>query len=562
MRESFISSRAFPPLGTENEKHPVFIPVTVLFGVGAKIPCSDEKFSAYSLLGAKKFPARPRREFCRKVLKSKAFSAPILPKKAEFPANSLPSGNFFRLYTREHATPPQGAGRGRRPLDGSPTRGSAMTRGLMIAAPRSGSGKTTLTLGLLRAFRRRSVAAVGLKSGPDYIDPAFHAAASGCEGVNLDSWAMAPELMAALVAEATAGRALALCEASMGLFDGVPAPPGRSGASADVAAALGLPVLLVVDVSGQAQSAAAVVKGCAAYDGRLRIAGVVINRVGSERHRRLVTDAIEALGIPVVGSLPRDDKIALPERHLGLVQATETEALDARLEAIADFVEGRLDCGRVLALAGDLKLLGPSGRSAALRPPGQRIALSRDEAFSFIYPHLVRGWRRAGAEIVAFSPLADEPPPPDCDACWLPGGYPELHAGRLAAARRFMQGLRRFAETKSVHGECGGYMALGQNLVDASGAAHQMAGLLSVRTSFARRSMTLGYREAKLAADCALGGAGTVLRGHEFHYATIADAGSDEPFAFVADAYGGPPRPAGSRRGLVTGSFFHAIAEA
>ena len=437
-----------------------------------------------------------------------------------------------------------------------------MPCGLMIAAPRSGSGKTTVTLGLLRAFRRRGVAAVGLKSGPDYIDPAFHAAASGHEGVNLDSWAMPPELLGSLAADATVGRDLALCEASMGLFDGVPAPPGRSGASADVAAALGLPVLLVVDVSGQAQSAAAVVKGCAAYDERLTIAGVVTNRVGSERHRRLVRQAVEALGIPVVGALPRDDTVALPERHLGLVQAGETEALEARLDAMADFVEGRLDCERILALAGEMNLPAQSARASALRPPGQRIALSHDEAFSFVYPHLVRGWRGAGAEIIAFSPLADQPPPSLCDACWLPGGYPELHAGRLAGARRFMQGLRRFAETKPVHGECGGYMALGASLVDASGAAHEMAGLLGVATSFAKRRMTLGYREARLAADGALGPAGTVLRGHEFHYATIADAGFDEPFAFVADAYGGAPQPAGSRRGLVTGSFFHAMAEA
>ena len=436
-----------------------------------------------------------------------------------------------------------------------------MTRGLMVAAPRSGSGKTTLTLGLLRAFRRRGVTAVGLKSGPDYIDPAFHAAASGSESVNLDSWAMAPELVGGLAAEATAGRDFGLCEASMGLFDGVPAPPGRSGASSDIAAALGLPVLLVIDVSGQAQSAAAVVKGCAAYDARLTIAGAVINRVGSERHRRLVAQAVDALGIPVVGALPRNDKIALPERHLGLVQAAETQALEARLEAMADFVEAHVDCRRVFALAGELKVPEPA-RRPALRPPGQRIALPRDEAFSFVYPHLLHGWRAAEAEIVAFSPLADEPPPSDCDACWLPGGYPELHAGKIAGARRFLEGLRRFAETKPVHGECGGYMALGASLVDASGVAHAMAGLLSVQTSFARRRMTLGYREAKLAADCALGAAGTVLRGHEFHYATIADAGLDEPFAFVADAYGEQARPAGSRRGLVTGSFFHAIAEA
>ncbi len=432
----------------------------------------------------------------------------------------------------------------------------------MIAAPRSGSGKTTIALGLLRAFRRRGLSVVGLKSGPDYIDPAFHAAASGVEGVNLNSWAMAPDLLAALAGRASAGRALALCEASMGLFDGVPSPRGRSGSSADVAAALGMPVLLVVDVSGQAQSAAAVVKGCATYDGRLKVAGVIVNRVGSERHRRLVVDAIEALDVPVIGALPRSEAIALPERHLGLVQAGETEALDARLDAIADFVEAHVDCGRAMAIAGDLGFARAPAGAVALRPPGQRIALAHDEAFSFIYPHLADGWRAAGAEIVAFSPLADEPPPADCDVCWLPGGYPELHGGRLAAAARFRDGLRRFAETRPVHGECGGYMALGASLVDASGVSHRMAGLLDVETSFAKRRMTLGYREARLAADCALGVKGAALRGHEFHYATIASAGSDDPFAFVTDAYGAAASPQGSRRGLVTGSFFHVIAEA
>jgi cobyrinic acid a,c-diamide synthase len=437
-----------------------------------------------------------------------------------------------------------------------------MTRGLMIAAPRSGSGKTTATLGLLRAFRRRGVDVVGLKSGPDYIDSAFHAAASGREGVNLDSWAMAPELLAALAARAAGQSALALCEASMGLFDGVPAESGRAGTSADVAAALGMPVLLVIDVSGQAQSAAAIVKGCESYDARLKVAGVIANRVGSERHRRLVVGAIEAMGMSVVGALPRNDKVALPERHLGLVQAKETEALDLRLDAIADFIEAHVDCGRVLALASKLAL--PSSRLGppAVRPPGQRIALAHDAAFSFIYPHLVQGWRAAGAEIASFSPLADEAPPFNCDVCWLPGGYPELHARKLAAASRFREGLSRFAETRPVHGECGGYMALGQSLIDVAGVAHPMAGLLGVETSFEKRRMTLGYREARVASDCALGPAGSVLRGHEFHYATIVATGADDPFAYVRDVYGAPEAPAGSRRGRVTGSFFHVIAEA
>jgi cobyrinic acid a,c-diamide synthase len=432
----------------------------------------------------------------------------------------------------------------------------------MIAAPRSGSGKTTLTLGLLRALRRAGRSVVGVKSGPDYIDPAFHASASGAPSVNLDSWAMPRDLVETLAGGAAAGRELMLCEASMGLFDGAPGEPGRTGASADVAAALGLPVLLMIDVSGQAQSAAAVVKGCMSYDPRIDVVGVVLNRVGSARHRRLAGDAIEALGVKVVGSIPRLEALALPERHLGLVQAGEFLALDQRLDEIADAVAGHVDLAAIEALARPLALTPSAVPAAAIAPPGQRIALARDSAFSFFYPHLMAGWRAAGAELRFFSPLADEPPPGDCDCCWLPGGYPELHAGRLADAARFLDGLRSFARTRPVHGECGGYMALGAALTDASGASHRMAGLLSVETSFAKRKMTLGYRDATLEADCALGPAGARFRGHEFHYATIVAPGDDPPFARVRDAYGSTPERSGSRRGMVTGGFFHAIARA
>jgi len=433
--------------------------------------------------------------------------------------------------------------------------------GLMIAAPRSGSGKTMLTLGLLRALRRAGRAVVGVKSGPDYIDPAFHAAASGAPSVNLDSWSMPPELIASLAAEAMRDRELLVCEASMGLFDGVPAEIGRSGASADVAAALGLPVLLMVDVSGQAQSAAAVVKGCMTYDPRVRVSGVVLNRVGSPRHRRLAGEAIEQLGVKVVGSIPRLDALTLPERHLGLVQAGELDTPDARLDAIADAISTHVDVAAVEALAAPLAF-ARSAIGPAIPPPGQRIALARDAAFSFFYPHLMAGWRAAGAELRFFSPLADEAPPEDCDICWLPGGYPELHAGRLAGADRFLGGLRRFAETRPVHGECGGYMALGATLTDASGVKHAMAGLLGVETSFAKRKMNLGYRYATLIADGALGRAGARYRGHEFHYATILTLGDDPPFAMARDAYGSDTAPSGSRRGHVTGTFFHAIASA
>jgi cobyrinic acid a,c-diamide synthase len=431
--------------------------------------------------------------------------------------------------------------------------------GLMVAAPRSGSGKTTVTLGLLRALRNAGVAVGGAKCGPDYIDPAFHLAASGRDSVNLDCWAMRPALFGGLAARAGDRCELLVCEALMGLFDGVPGPPGRTGSSADVAAALGWPVLLVLDASGQSQTAAAVVKGCATYDPRIRVAGVVLNRMGSARHVRLATEAIAALGIPVVGALPRSEAIALPERHLGLVQAGETADLDARLERLAEFVAEHLDIAAVRRLAaGRLERAAMAG--PAVRPPGQVIAVARDAAFSFLYAHLLQGWRDAGAEIRFFSPLADEAPGEDCDACWLPGGYPELHAGRLSESRRFMAGLRRFAETRPVHGECGGYMALGASMTDADGSVHMMAGLLGVRTSFARRKLHLGYRRASVIEDGCLGGAGTVLRGHEFHYASIESLGQDGAFAMVSDAYGAEPMPAGSRRGLVSGSFFHVIA--
>jgi len=373
---------------------------------------------------------------------------------------------------------------------------------------------------------------------------------------------MPPGLLASLAARTGAGCDLVLCEALMGLFDGVPGSPNRTGSSADVAAALGWPILLVLDISGQSQSAAAIVKGCASYDPRIAIAGVVLNRVGSPRHARMATEAIEALGIPVVGALPRSADIVLPERHLGLVQAGETADLDHRLDRMADFVAAHADIGRIRTLAAARRRTPPDcpAPGPALRPVGQRIAVARDRAFSFLYPHLLQGWRDAGAEIRFFSPLDDEPPDASSDACWLPGGYPELHAGRLAASRSFLPGLRRFAATRPVHGECGGYMGLGNTLTDADGTTHTMANLLGVSTSFARRRLHLGYRSARLIGDSCLGAAGAVLFGHEFHYASVVESGDDQPLAMVTDAHGSDPAPSGSRRGLVTGSFVHVIA--
>lgn len=437
-----------------------------------------------------------------------------------------------------------------------------MTRapGLLVAAPRSGSGKTTVTLGLQRAYARRGLRVRGLKSGPDYIDPAFHAAATGAPSFNVDSFAMPAGLVATYAASAADAADIVIAEGSMGLFDGVRGEPGRTGASADVAAITGWPVLLVIDVSGQAQSAAAVALGCVRFDSRITIAGVILNKVASARHERLVRDGMARIGLPVFGAVGKEAGLILPERHLGLVQAGETADLAERLERLADAVEAAVDLDAVLAAAA----LGPAAGEAAdpgVPPPGRKIAIARDAAFSFVYPHLEAAWAAAGAEVAPFSPLADEPPPETCDACWLPGGYPELHADRLGAAERFRAGMRRFAETRPVHGECGGYMVLGESLVDADGVEVPMLGLLPLRSSFAKRRMNLGYRLARLAHDCALGPAGSELVGHEFHYATVLSGpAGDLALAEVRDAEGAVQASTGHRVGNVSGTFFHAVA--
>jgi cobyrinic acid a,c-diamide synthase len=433
--------------------------------------------------------------------------------------------------------------------------------GIIIGAPRSGAGKTSATLGLIVALRRRGLNVCGFKSGPDYIDPAFHAAASGRSGLNLDSWAMAPNVLVSLAYETGRDSDFVVIESAMGLFDGIPAGPRRTGSAADLAALFGVPVLLVLDVSGQSQTAAAVARGFATHDPDVRIAGVILNRVASGRHKALASAAIEEAGLPVVGSIFRDPTLTLPERHLGLVQALEHPELRRHLDRLGDMAEHSLDLDAILRLASPLAL-SASDPVVALDPPGQRIALAWDESFTFVYPHVIAGWQRAGAEICRFSPLADQSPPEDCDVCWLPGGYPELHAGIISSAAGFRRGMEVFARTRPIHGECGGFMVLGDALEDAQGTKHPMLGLLGHMTSFAKRKMNLGYREAKLRTGSILGAAGASLRGHEFHYASFTETGADEKLVDLSDGQGRAIGPSGGRRGNVTGTFFHAISKA
>ncbi|MFB2551715.1 cobyrinate a,c-diamide synthase [Ensifer soli] len=429
--------------------------------------------------------------------------------------------------------------------------------GLLIAAPSSGSGKTTLTLGLMRALRDRGIAVAPGKAGPDYIDPAFHAAASGVACLNYDPWAMRPEWIRGQAARATAGGATLIVEAMMGLFDGA---MDGSGTPADLAALIGLPVVLVVDCGRMAQSVAALVSGYAAFRPDVPVAGVILNKVGSDRHEAMLRQALAAIAMPVLGALRRDPALVLPERHLGLVLAEEHPALETFIAHAARCVAETCDMESIVAIARGARIGGATAEVTALDPPGSRIAVARDRAFAFAYAHLLDGWRKAGAEILPFSPLADEAPATDADAVYLPGGYPELHAARLAEAHRFKTGLRGAAARSAVvFGECGGYMVLGEGLVAADGVRYPMTGLLPLVTSFAERRRHLGYRRAAAGKDFFV--QGTVMA-HEFHYATIVSEGAADPLFRVHDAAGSDLGTAGLRRGRVAGSFLHLIDRA
>lgn len=433
-----------------------------------------------------------------------------------------------------------------------------MTAGLIVAAPASGSGKTVFTLGLLRYLARQGVRVASAKAGPDYIDPAFHAAASGRPCLNLDIWAMREATLASALARLGDDADLIVCEGVMGLFDGATA---RQGSTADLAAWTGWPVVLVVDAHAQAASAAAVVRGFATHRPDVRVAGVVFNRIGGDRHTQVLNESCAAAvpEVAILGCIPRRDDLKLPERHLGLVQAGEHADLDAFLDRAADALGRYVDVARLQSLARPGRRPA-SGAALPLPPPGQRIAVASDAAFAFRYPLVTEGWRAAGAAIVPFSPLADEAPDPAADAVYLPGGYPELHAGRLAAARRFLEGLRAAARRgAAVFGECGGYMVLGEGLVDGDGRRHAMAGLLPLETSFAAPRLHLGYRRATLAAGNFLGRAGQRFRGHEFHYAAVLKEGPGQPLFTCADAQGNALGTTGLVAGNVAGSFVHLI---
>ena len=442
---------------------------------------------------------------------------------------------------------------------------------MIVAAPASGSGKTVFTLGLLRHLSRSGVNITSAKAGPDYIDPAFHAAATSKSCRNLDQWAMRPSMLLQAADELGADGATVICEGVMGLFDGA---VQEQGSTADLSEMTGWPVILVIDAGAQGASAGAVLRGFATHRPGLDIAGVIFNRIGGEKHRTILAAAAAdaAPEIPVLGFMPRNTDLNLPSRHLGLIQAGEYRDLDLLLDAAANAIELHVDVEKLLSLARPLtgrNDVKKGGKPARIKPLGQNIAIAEDDAFAFRYPLIVDGWRDQGASISFFSPLDDEPPSEDADAVYLPGGYPELHAFRLATANTFMDGLRAAASRgATVFGECGGYMVLGKGMIDAEGQRHVMSGLLSLETSFAERKLHLGYRDIELDAGAALGSGnilgapGARFRGHEFHYASILKERPGAPLFQCHDAMGESLGLAGLADGRVMGSFIHLIDRA
>ena len=367
---------------------------------------------------------------------------------------------------------------------------------------------------------------------------------------------MRPTTLDAVLGRTSEEADFIVIEGVMGLFDGA---RGGGGSTAEIARHTGWPVIMVVNAQGMGASVAALIDGFARFDPAVELAGIIFNRIGSDDHLEVLREAVRPLGTPVFGGLVRDTGMVLPSRHLGLVQAGEHPDLEAFLSRAAAVIGERLEKDELLNAFGPGQV-GAATRGTPVPPLGQRIAVARDNAFRFAYPHVLEAWCASGAEVNFFSPLAGEGPGEDADAVYLPGGYPELHAGALAQNDNFIVKLQVAAARSAViYGECGGYMVLGQGLVDKCGEHHAMAGLLPVATSFERRRRTLGYRQVTLIGRSPLGDSGKRYRGHEFHYAFVLGDEAGDPLFESRDARGELMPSRGSRQGSVMGSFIHLV---
>ncbi|MBI2526158.1 MAG: cobyrinate a,c-diamide synthase [Candidatus Rokubacteria bacterium] len=437
---------------------------------------------------------------------------------------------------------------------------------IVVAGAASGVGKTTITLGILEALRRRGLALQAFKVGPDFIDPAFHALATGRPSLNLDGWMCGREHVLASVVRHAAEADLAVVEGVMGCFDGCEGSR-ETGSTAEVAKWLGAPALLVVDAQAAARSAAAVVLGFERFDPDLALGGVIFNRVAGPVHRRALLEAVDgACRTPVLGAVPASAGLALPERHLGLVTAAEGGYTPALREGLAALVERHVDLDALVGLARSAIRRPPADRvpgpaeAERLRPPSPhaRIAVARDHAFQFYYADNLEALERAGAELAFFSPLTDERLPA-ADGLYIGGGYPEVHAKALSANTAMRRAVAGFASSgRPTYAECGGLMYLAELLEDAGGVAWPMVGVLPAKVRMRPGPLTLGYREVVTTQPSPLGPAGATARGHEFHCSTLeAPPASVKRVYAVQDHAGSGARPEGFLVGAALMSYVH-----
>ena len=428
---------------------------------------------------------------------------------------------------------------------------------LVIAGTQSGVGKTTVTLAILAALKDRGRQVQPFKVGPDFIDPGHHSAATGRLSRNLDGWMLGEAVNREIFIRASADADLSIIEGMMGLFDGS-SPVSEIGSTAELAKQLDAPVLLVIDGSAMARSAAAMVSGYATFDPALRVAGVLFNRVSSEGHYQLLKEAVEQeTDVMVVGYLRPDQAIAISDRHLGLVTAMEqgTGELYGRLaKAAAETV----DLDRVEALARSCRELPmPSHSISGSNGRRVRIGVAQDQAFCFYYPENLELLEKEGAELVKFSPLNDRVLL-DADMLYLGGGYPELHGERLAGNVAMRTAIRKFSERGgTIYAECGGMMYLTKAIRDLEGKYYEMVGLFEAEAVMSKARMTLGYRELQISQPCVLGEVGTTARGHEFHYSVVEPNGQLQYACMLRDAQGKSKGQDGLVAGNTMGLYSH-----
>ena len=430
---------------------------------------------------------------------------------------------------------------------------------LVIAAPHSHAGKTTVTLALLAALVRRGVRVAPFKVGPDYIDPQLHRRAAGRASYNLDTYLMPQERVRETFLRVAQNADMALIEGVMGLFDGS-SPTSRTASTAEVAALLQAPIVLVIDASGMAASVGALVRGFCTYDPAIQVAGVILNRVGGEGHYRYLTPAIAKEGVEVLGYVPKHAALVLPERHLGLLPAAEEDRVTPRLDQLVELVERHVDLDAVVRLAQTAPALPPISSSQPEIPSARiRIAWAQDEAFHFFYQENLDLLSAAGADIVPFSPLHDQTLPDAIDAIWIAGGFPELFAAPLAANTGMRAVLRqRGANGLPIYAECGGFMYLCDWLEDQQGKRYPQVGLVPGGTRMTHQLQQFGYAEATFLEDTLLGPAGTTVRGHRFHYSVYEPGSFSLPCAYrITRARTGEEQLEGFRTRNVLATYFH-----